>query len=79
MAIEIDEVNRAMVYRNQEARKEALTGEVRVLLTYNEGKLTKATMERKGPLFPGMKYPTRPPENSPKPFAGFDEPGKNRG
>ncbi len=66
--MDINEACRGVVYRSEEAKKENLTGQIKVTLTYQNGGLTKASYEKSGSLLPGSAPP--PP---------FDVPGKNLG
>lgn len=66
--MDINEIGRGLVYRHSEAEKEKLTGQVKVTLTYQNGGITKASVEKVSPLIPG----SRPPD-------GYDVPGKNFG
>ncbi len=67
--MDINEACRGMVYHDTEAKKEGLTGQVKVTLNYQSGGITKASIEKLGPLIPGA----RRPDNA------ADAPGKNMG
>jgi hypothetical protein len=66
--MDINEACRGVVYHHAEAEKEKLNGQIRVMLTYQNGGITKGTIEKICPLIPGA--PSSP---------AYDEPGKNRG
>lgn len=66
--MDINEIGRGLAYRHAEAQKEKLTGQVKVTLTYQNGGITKASVEKASPLIPGARAPD----------AG-DVPGKNMG
>lgn len=53
--MDINEVCRGAVYRDGEASKENLTGEVRIILDYSEGKIRNARYEKSGRLIPGSR------------------------
>lgn len=56
--MEINEVTRGIIFRDDEAKKEKLTGDVRIILNYQDGGITKARIEKNGPLIPGA--PAKP-------------------
>jgi hypothetical protein len=72
MAMDINEACRGVVYRHAEAEKEKLTGQVKIILSYQDGAITKATTEKISPLIPGGRGPSPSRE-------GYDVPGKNLG
>lgn len=53
--MDINEVCRGAVYRDSEANKEHLTGEVRIIIDYSEGNIKGARYEKSGRLIPGTR------------------------
>ena len=71
-AYDINAVLRAITFRHNEANKAHLSGEVVIRLNYNHGEIARARFELEGPLEPGDRPASKPPQ-------GFDIPGKNLG
>lgn len=66
--MDIQDACKGLVYHHAGAEKEKLNGQVKATLTYQNGAITKASVEKIGPLLPGA--PAKP---------DYDVPGKNRG
>lgn len=59
--MDINEVCRGAVYRDSEASKETLTGEIRIVIEYREGQIKGARYEKSGRLIPGSRKETPRP------------------